>query len=133
MSVSESIHGAAVTPADPDATAIGFLTLPGAPRERALFVVAGNLFGAGRSETGGDPIWLKLHEIVNVDEVGVPGPDGPAVEISVNDGSSLLAEFSQTFCDTFIDALLADAANSDSSAPAGGAGGYATAVPAASV
>jgi hypothetical protein len=94
---------------EPDASASGTVGVDGGPDEQALFVLDGSLFGVGRTQSGQDPIWVMLADVTNVDELGAPGPAGPTVEISVRDGMVLRATFPQRFCDTFIDALLADA------------------------
>ncbi|MFM7509758.1 MAG: hypothetical protein ACKO5A_09460, partial [Actinomycetota bacterium] len=88
-------------------TAGGTVSISGGAPEVVSFVRHGSVFGFGRFGPGQDPIWIEFSDIVNIDELGEPGPDGPTVEISTVSGLVLVATFPQTFCDSLVDALVA--------------------------
>jgi hypothetical protein len=88
-------------------TAGGTVSISGGAPEVVSFVRHGSVFGFGRFGPGQDPIWIEFSDIVNIDELGEPGPEGPTVEISTVSGLVLVATFPQTFCDSLVDALVA--------------------------
>jgi len=101
-----AVHGFASGSGNAD-TAGGTVSISGGAPEVVSFVRHGSVFGFGRFGPGQDPVWIEFSDIVNIDELGEPGPDGPTVEISTVSGRVLVATFPQTFCDSLVDALVA--------------------------
>jgi hypothetical protein len=92
---------------EPDAFSPGWVQPMGRGREDAIFVLAGSSLGIGRTATTDAPVWIDLNRIRNVDALGDPADDTIEVELTLDDGRTIAARWTESFCDRVVSALVA--------------------------
>lgn len=93
--------------ADHEAVGNGWVALPGADRDDAVFMISGSRLGIGPAGDDSVPVWFDLANIKNLDAIGDPVDGVIEVEIRSLDGSSINAGWPQDFCDVVVRALRA--------------------------
>lgn len=91
---------------EPDAVARGSVQYTGGPRESALFVLAGESLGVGRTEHPDPPVWIELQAVKGLDALGDTVDGVLEVEMTLDDGRVLQASWPEAFCDRVVETLV---------------------------
>lgn len=110
VSMPAATDGGATVPGDePDAYSSGWVRPQGRDAEDAIFVLAGSSLGIGRTASTDPPVWIDLDRIHNLDAIGDVVDGSLEVEITLDDGRTIGARWSEAFCDRVVEALLVSA------------------------
>ncbi len=112
--------GNLVQGAEPEAFASGWVAPQGQPRDDSVFVLANDQLGIGHATTVGPPVWIDLQDVVNLDAIGDPHDHRQVVEISLDDGRVIAADWPESFVDDVL-AVLVRLAGAAPEPPAGAA------------
>jgi hypothetical protein len=117
VSAAEFGGGAPSTEEEPDAVARGWAERAGV-RDGALFVLARESLGVGRTDVAEPPEWFDLRGVTGLDALGDPVDGVLEVEMSMGDGRVVHAWWPETFCDRVVSTLQATLAAPSAPPPA---------------
>ena len=104
---------------EPDAVARGWVERPDGTRNGALFFLANESLGVGRTDVAEPPEWYDLRSVKGLDALGDPHDGALEVELAMDDGRAVHASWPEAFCDQVVSTLLATT-SSPSPVPAAG-------------
>ena len=105
MTAAEFGGGAPSTEEEPDAVARGWVERPAGVRDGALFVLARESLGVGRTDVAEPPEWFDLVHVSGLDALGDPVDGVLEVEMAMTDGRVVHAWWPEPFCDRVVGTL----------------------------